>query len=146
MFVHVRPAQEGDPFVPEIDEVLDREDDAAFVLSLEPRERRVGHRPADDHDRHRRCLEQREPRIVELRIGQQEPVDAAGGWAAFTCTRICPSHPRTRRLARSKLLVDHRETLGRQRTEAQDRLRWLLHAIDPRNEHSGRRPGSQDLA
>jgi transposase len=30
-----------------------------------------------------------------------------------------------------KLLVDHRETLVRQRTEAQDRLRWLLHAIDP---------------
>jgi transposase len=30
-----------------------------------------------------------------------------------------------------KLLVDHRETLVRQRTEAQDRLRWLLHAVDP---------------
>jgi transposase len=30
-----------------------------------------------------------------------------------------------------KLLVDHRETLIRQRTEAQDRLRWLLHAVDP---------------
>jgi transposase len=30
-----------------------------------------------------------------------------------------------------KLLVDHRETLVRQRSEAQDRLRWLLHAIDP---------------
>lgn len=30
-----------------------------------------------------------------------------------------------------KLLVDHRETLVRQRSEAQDRLRWLLQAIDP---------------
>ena len=30
-----------------------------------------------------------------------------------------------------KLLVDHRETLVRQRTEAQGRLRWLLHAVDP---------------
>jgi hypothetical protein len=30
-----------------------------------------------------------------------------------------------------KLIVDHRETLVRQRTEAQDRLRWLLHAVDP---------------
>jgi transposase len=30
-----------------------------------------------------------------------------------------------------KLLVDHRETLVRQRSEAQDRVRWLLHAIDP---------------
>jgi transposase len=30
-----------------------------------------------------------------------------------------------------KLLVNHRETLVRQRSEAQDRLRWLLHAIDP---------------
>jgi transposase len=30
-----------------------------------------------------------------------------------------------------KLLVDHRETLVRQRSEAQDRVRWLLHVIDP---------------
>jgi transposase len=45
-----------------------------------------------------------------------------------------------------KLLVDHRETLVRQRSEAQDRLRWLLHARRSRNEHSGGRPGSQDLA
>jgi hypothetical protein len=30
-----------------------------------------------------------------------------------------------------KLIVDHRETLVRQRTEAQDRLRWLPHAVDP---------------
>ncbi len=29
------------------------------------------------------------------------------------------------------LLVDHREALVRQRSEAQDRLRWLLHDIDP---------------
>jgi hypothetical protein len=84
MFVHLRPAQERDPSVPELDEVLDREADAAIVLGLEPRERRVGRRPARDHDRHRRYLEQREPRIVELRIGQQEPVDAAGGSVART--------------------------------------------------------------
>jgi transposase len=30
-----------------------------------------------------------------------------------------------------RLLVDHREALVRQRGEAQDRLRWLLHEIDP---------------
>lgn len=30
-----------------------------------------------------------------------------------------------------KLLVDHREALVRQRREAQDRLRWLLHSWDP---------------
>jgi len=30
-----------------------------------------------------------------------------------------------------RLLLDHREILVRQRSEAQDRLRWLLHAIDP---------------
>jgi transposase len=30
-----------------------------------------------------------------------------------------------------KLLVDHREALVRQRSEVQNRLRWLLHAIDP---------------
>ena len=30
-----------------------------------------------------------------------------------------------------RLLVDHREALVRQRSEAQDRLRWLLHDIDP---------------
>jgi transposase len=30
-----------------------------------------------------------------------------------------------------QLLVNHREALVRQRSEAQDRLRWLLHDIDP---------------
>jgi transposase len=30
-----------------------------------------------------------------------------------------------------RLLIDHREALVRQRSEAQDRLRWLLHDIDP---------------
>jgi transposase len=30
-----------------------------------------------------------------------------------------------------RLLIDHREVLVRQRSEAQDRLRWLLHDIDP---------------
>ena len=30
-----------------------------------------------------------------------------------------------------RLLLDHRESLVRQRSEAQDRLRWLLHDIDP---------------
>ena len=30
-----------------------------------------------------------------------------------------------------RLLIDHREALVRQRSEAQDRLRWLLHDIEP---------------
>lgn len=30
-----------------------------------------------------------------------------------------------------RLLVDHRETLVRERTKAQSKLRWLLHSIDP---------------
>jgi transposase len=30
-----------------------------------------------------------------------------------------------------RLLIDHRETLVRQRSEAQDRVRWLLHDIQP---------------
>ncbi|MCA1680834.1 MAG: IS110 family transposase [Actinobacteria bacterium] len=30
-----------------------------------------------------------------------------------------------------RLLIDHREALVRQRSEAQDRLRWLLHDLDP---------------
>jgi hypothetical protein len=30
-----------------------------------------------------------------------------------------------------QLLINHREVLVRQRSEAQDRLRWLLHDIDP---------------
>jgi hypothetical protein len=30
-----------------------------------------------------------------------------------------------------QLLASHREALVRQRSEAQDRLRWLLHDIDP---------------
>lgn len=30
-----------------------------------------------------------------------------------------------------KLLADHREALVRQRREAQDRLRWLLHSLEP---------------
>jgi transposase len=43
------------------------------------------------------------------------------------------------------LLVDHRDTLVRPRSEAQDWLRWVLHAIDPER-CSGGRPGSHGLA
>jgi transposase len=45
-----------------------------------------------------------------------------------------------------QLLTSHREALVRQRSEAQDRLRWLLHDIDPGIRIPRRRAGPQGLA
>ncbi len=42
-----------------------------------------------------------------------------------------------------QLLVSHRESLVRQRSETQDRLRWLLHALEPRTPCPGGRSRSQ---
>src|SRR5262249_45598361 len=79
MLVGLRAPQERDPLVSEPDEVLHREADSAIVLGLEPPKRRVPGGTAGDHDWDGRLRQQRKARIVELWIGEQEAVHAAGG-------------------------------------------------------------------
>lgn len=63
--------------------------------------------------------------------GKSDPIDAEA--VARAAIRV-PDLPvaRLEGIERDvRLLVDHRETLVRERTKAQAKLRWLLHSIDP---------------
>ena len=46
-------------------------------------------------------------------------------------SRICRGREHTHASRELKLLVDHREDLVAERTQAQNRLRWHLHELDP---------------
>ena len=63
--------------------------------------------------------------------GKSDSIDA------LAIARAALAHPELPNAAQDdaardlQLLASHREALVRQRSEAQDRLRWLLHDIDP---------------
>lgn len=63
--------------------------------------------------------------------GKSDSIDALAIARAALANPDLPAAVEDMAAREIKLLVDHRETLVRQRSEAQDRLRWLLHAIDP---------------
>jgi transposase len=63
--------------------------------------------------------------------GKSDSIDALAIARAALANHDLPAAVEDRPARDIKLLVDHREKLVRQRSEAQDRLRWLLHAIDP---------------
>lgn len=64
-------------------------------------------------------------------FGKSDSIDA------LAIARAALAHPQLPTAAQDdvarelQLLTSHREALVRQRSEAQDRLRWLLHNIDP---------------
>lgn len=63
--------------------------------------------------------------------GKSDPIDAlAIGRAALREPNL-PLAEHTHASRELKLLVDHREDLVGQRTQAQNRLRWHLHELDP---------------
>jgi transposase len=62
--------------------------------------------------------------------GKSDSIDALAIARAALADPHLPSAVEDLAAREIKLLVDHRETLVRQRSEAQDRLRWLLHTID----------------
>jgi transposase len=64
-------------------------------------------------------------------FGKSDSIDALAIARAALGEADLPVAVQDRAAREIKLLVDHREVLVRQRSEAQDRLRWLLHAIDP---------------
>jgi transposase len=64
-------------------------------------------------------------------FGKSDSIDALAIARAGLAHADLPSAVEDPAAREIKLLVDHRETLVRQRSEAQDRLRWLLHAVDP---------------
>jgi transposase len=64
-------------------------------------------------------------------FGKSDSIDALAIARAALANPALPAAVEDKAAREIKLLVDHRETLVRQRSEAQDRLRWLLHAIDP---------------
>jgi transposase len=64
-------------------------------------------------------------------VGKSDPIDALAVARAALREGDLPTaflDPQTREL---RLLVDHREDLVRERTQVQNRLRWLLHELDP---------------
>jgi hypothetical protein len=64
--------------------------------------------------------------------GKSDPIDAlAVARAALREQRLDHPRPGERRLDELKLLVDHRDDLVDERRRAQQRLRWLLHDLDP---------------
>src|SRR4051794_5463627 len=64
-------------------------------------------------------------------FGKSDSIDALAIARAALAHPDLPAAVEDRAAGEIKLLVDHRQTLVRQRGEAQDRLRWLLHAIAP---------------
>jgi transposase len=63
--------------------------------------------------------------------GKSDPIDAlAIGRAALREPNL-PRAEHTHASRKLKLLVDHRDDLVAQRTQAQNRLRWHLHELDP---------------
>ena len=75
VLVGLAAAEKPDPLVPQRHEVLDRLDHAGVVIGLHPGKRRAGLEPPGDDHRQPRGLQQVQARILELGIGEQEPVD-----------------------------------------------------------------------
>ena len=64
--------------------------------------------------------------------GKSDPIDAlAVARAALREPRLDYPRPQEPMLRELKMLVDHRDCLVAERTRAQQRLRWHLHALDP---------------
>ena len=63
--------------------------------------------------------------------GKSDSIDALAIARAALSHSDLPAAVRDEAARELGLLVDHREALVRQRSETQDRLRWLLHDIDP---------------
>jgi transposase len=64
-------------------------------------------------------------------FGKSDSIDALAIARAALAHSQLPTALEDDRARDLQLLVNHREALVRQRSEAQDRLRWLLHDIDP---------------
>jgi transposase len=63
--------------------------------------------------------------------GKSDPIDALAIARAAQREPDLPVAEHTHASRELKLLVDHREDLVAQRTQAQNRLRWHLHELDP---------------
>ena len=63
--------------------------------------------------------------------GKSDPIDALAIARAALREPELPRAEHTHASREVKLLVDHREDLGQVRTQAQNRLRWRLHELDP---------------
>jgi transposase len=63
--------------------------------------------------------------------GKSDPIDALAIARAALREPDLPVAEHTHASREVKLLVDHRENLVRTRTQAQNRLRWHLHELDP---------------
>jgi transposase len=63
--------------------------------------------------------------------GKSDPIDALNIARAAVREPDLPRAEHTHASRTLKLLVDHREDLVRNRTAIQNRLRWLLHELDP---------------
>lgn len=63
--------------------------------------------------------------------GKSDPIDALAIARAAVREPNLPVAEHTHTSRELKLLVDHREDLVAQRTQAQNRLRWHLHELDP---------------
>lgn len=63
--------------------------------------------------------------------GKSDPIDALAIGRAAQREPNLPVAEHTHASRELKLLVDHREDLVAQRTQAQNRLRWHLHELDP---------------
>ena len=69
-------------------------------------------------------------RVARTR-GKSDPIDALAVAQAVVRTPDLPVASHDEASREMKLLVDHRESLVRQRTEIVNRLRWYLHRVDP---------------
>lgn len=74
--------------------------------------------------------------------GKSDPIDALAIARAALREPDLPVAEHTHASRQLKLLVDHREDLVNARTQAQNRLRWHLHELDPGLEPSARTLGS----
>jgi len=72
-----------------------------------------------------------ESRRVGRERGKSDPIDALAAARAAVREPDLPTARLDGPERDLRLLVDHRETLVWQRSEAQSKLRWLLHELDP---------------
>src|SRR4051794_38748969 len=70
--------------------------------------------------------------------GKSDPIDALAIARAAVREPNLPRAEHTHASRELKLLVDHREDLVQVRTQAQNRLRWRLHELDPEFDLPGR--------
>jgi transposase len=70
-------------------------------------------------------------RVSARTRGKSDPIDALNIARAAVREPDLPRAEHTHASRTIKLLVDHREDLVRTRTAIQNRLRWLLHELDP---------------